>query len=187
MGQEGGRESSSSPERLAERRWGRRRRDKQAAWTVGKLAHLPHSWPRVQREPADRLTSGYQKTAASAATAASPAAQIRQTSGDDGDASPVRWELPVTVLVALAQRSSSAVTGSADVPRGGRWPPRSLRVAQFFTPAGTAGRRGKASQRTPSAQARWEASRARTAGGHLAGKRRRPPAAAAGPSLGCLL
>lgn len=143
--------------------------------------NLPRSRPRVQREPADRLTSGYQETAAPAATAASPAVQIRQTSGDDGDASPVRWELPVPVLVALAQRSSSAVTGSADVPRRGRWPPRSLRVTQFFTQAGTAGRRGKASRRTPSAQAQWEASRARPAGGSLAGERRRPPAAAAGP------
>lgn len=28
----------------------------------GTLAYLPHSWPRVRREPADRLTSGYQET-----------------------------------------------------------------------------------------------------------------------------
>lgn len=56
-----------------------------------------------------------------------------------------------------------------------------------FHPGPDGWRRGKASQRTPSAQARWEASRARTAGGHLAGKRRRPQAATAGPSPGCLL
>lgn len=56
--------------------------------------------------------------AAAAAAASSPAAQKRQTSGDDGDASPVRWELPGTVLGALAQRSSSARTRSVDVPRG---------------------------------------------------------------------
>lgn len=74
-----------------------------------------------------------------------PPRRKHQTSGDDGDASLVRWELPVTVLGALAQRSSSALTGSADVPRRRRWPPRSLRVTQFFTPARTAGRRGKAS------------------------------------------
>lgn len=55
-------------------------------------------------------------SAASAGTAVSSAAQKRQTSGDDGDASAVRWELPATVLGALAQRSSSARTGSADVP-----------------------------------------------------------------------
>lgn len=78
-------------------------------------------------------------SAASAATAPSPAAQKRQTSGDDGDASPVRWELPVAVLGALAQRSSSALTGSADVPRRRRWPPRSLPVTQCFIRVGTAG------------------------------------------------
>lgn len=55
-------------------------------------------------------------SAASAGTAVSSAAQKRQTSGDDGDASAVRWELPATVWGALAQRSSSARTGSADVP-----------------------------------------------------------------------
>lgn len=55
---------------------------------------------------------------AAAAAASSPAAQKRQTSGDDGDASPVRWELPETVSGALAQRSSSARTRSVDVPRG---------------------------------------------------------------------
>lgn len=34
----------------------------QAAGTIRTLAYLPQSWPRVQREPADRLTSGYQET-----------------------------------------------------------------------------------------------------------------------------
>lgn len=34
----------------------------QAAGTVRTLPYLPHSWPRVQRKPADRLTSGYQRT-----------------------------------------------------------------------------------------------------------------------------
>lgn len=58
--------------------------------------------------------------------------------------------------------------------------------AVFHPPPGRLGVGGKASQRTPSAQARWEASRARTAGGRLAGKRRRPQAAASGPSRGCL-
>lgn len=32
------------------------------AGTVRTLPYLPHSWPRVQRKPADRLTSGYQRT-----------------------------------------------------------------------------------------------------------------------------
>lgn len=84
----------------------------------------------------------------------------------------------MTVLVALAQRSSSAVTGSADVPRGGRWPPRSLRVTQFFTPAGTAGvgekQAGVHPQRRRGGRPRVRAPRVGTSRGSGGAPRRRP-------------
>lgn len=57
---------------------------------------LPAEGPtRASRPPHIRVSWRHSaaSAAAAAAAASSPAAQKRQTSGDDGDASPVRWEL----------------------------------------------------------------------------------------------
>lgn len=93
----------------------RRRRD----------ARLPSSAPGRGGSDASQQTAshpGIGRHSAASAAAAAAAALSRGTETpnfrDDGDASPVRWELPGTVLGALAQRSSSARTRSVDVPRG---------------------------------------------------------------------
>lgn len=117
--------------------------------------------PRVASHPGTRGHS-----AASAAAVAAPRHK-HQTSGGvgGGDASPVRWELPAAVVGALARRFPSARARSADAPHKAKMAATLSACHAVFTRADTAKPgRGKASGRPHSAQARWEAERARLRG-----------------------
>lgn len=153
------------------------------ARAVGMLTYFPAARPASARSPR-ALTSGYPETLSCFCRDRRRPRHKHQTSGGGGgggDASPVRWELPGAVVGALAQRSSSAQTRSADVPRRRRWPLRSLRVTQFSPGprqpgvgerrAGVHTRRRRAGR--PSVRD--------SVGGHPSGRWRRPLLVTAGP------
>lgn len=145
------------------RGWQKGAKDARAEGPSGTLAYL---LPGRGSNRCQQIAShpGIRRHSAASAAAAAPRGANTKLPATTATPLPSDGSYLGPSWVRLRNGPLQLLTSSADGPRRRRWPPRSLRVTQFFIPVPSAGRRGKTSQRPSSAQARWEASRARLRG-----------------------